>query len=278
LNDKNDIYIPSLGGKDFLSVLTLSCLGLFVLMIFFLLYSNVSYIISKGFTFADFMRIMSSPDTVSGMKLSAITSFCTLVLVVLTSVPVGYALSRFRFKGYAFFNMIIDVPLVLPPVVVGLSLLAFFGSNTLGEFIREILRRFDISLSSVLGIIMCQYLLSVSYCIRASKTAFDSVDRNLEFVAMTLGCSRWQVFRKVTMPLSLNGVISGSVMAWARAVGVFGPVMVFVGTSSRVQIMPTQIWVELSIGNIEKAFAISFVMVLMAGIALTIVHYLAPRK
>ena len=125
---------------------------------------------------------------------------------------------------------------------------------------------------------MGQFLVSVSYCIRATKASFDSVDRGMENVACTLGASSWQVFRRITLPLAGNGLIAGGVMAWARAIGVFGPLMVFVGTGPRVQVMPTQMWLELSIGNIETSLTIAIMMIVIAGTALAIVHRLVPGK
>ena len=125
---------------------------------------------------------------------------------------------------------------------------------------------------------MGQFLVSVSYCIRAVKASFDEVDKELEDVALTLGCTPFQCFRRITMPLAVNGLIAGCVMAWARAIGVFGPLMVFVGTSVRVQVMPTAMWLELSIGNIEKSFVIALIMVAIAGMALVLVHWLVPGR
>jgi len=166
---------------------------------------------------------------------------------------------------------------VLPPVVIGLSLLAFFGTPA-GATIKSALKTGNWSMVSAIGIVLCQFLVSVSYAIRATKASFDSVDRQLEQVALSLGCSRLRAFRKVTLPLARNGLIAGSVMAWARAIGVFGPLMVFVGTGPRVQVMPTTMWLELSIGNIEVSLAIALVAVFMATAALAIVHRLAPGK
>ena len=81
----------------------------------------------------------------------------------------------------------------------------------------------------------------------------------------------------MTVPLARGGLVAGGVMAWARAVGVFGPLMVFVGTGPRVLVMPTTMWLELSIGNIETAVAIALIMLAMAVTALTLVHWLAPE-
>jgi molybdate transport system permease protein len=96
-------------------------------------------------------------------------------------------------------------------------------------------------------------------------------------VAQVLGLSEWQAFWRVSVPLARNGLIAGGVMAWARSIGVFGPLMVFVGTGPRVLVMPTTLWLELSIGNIETAMCIALIMLAMAGTALTLVHWLSPK-
>ena len=225
----------------------------------------------------DFIEILNSISVLSALRLSIITSFSTLILIIIVAIPCGYALSRYKLPFPELLNTIVDVPLILPPVVIGLSLLAVFGSPA-GISIREFLQNHNIELVSAIGIIMGQFLVSVSYCIRAAKASFDEIDRELEDLALTLGCSPLQCFTKVTLPLASNGLIAGCVMAWARAIGVFGPLMVFVGTSVRVQVMPTAMWLELSVGNIEKSFVIALIMVAIAGVTLLLVHKLAPGR
>ena len=83
---------------------------------------------------------------------------------------------------------------------------------------------------------------------------------------------------RVTLPLARNGLIAGSIVAWARAIGVFGPLMVFVGTGSRVQVMPTNLWLELNVGNIENALVVALITMLIASIALVITHYMAAGR
>jgi molybdate transport system permease protein len=197
--------------------------------------------------------------------------------VLLFAVPIGYALSRCRFPGRSIIETLVDVPIVLPPVVIGLSLLAFFGTGV-GSAIRAALAGAGWTLTGGIGIVMCQFLVSVPYCIRATKASFDAIDGSLEDVAMSLGCSRWAVFRRVALPLARSGLVAGGVMAWARAIGVFGPLMVFVGTGPRVQVMPTAMWLELNVGNIEAAFVIALVSLAMAGAALVVVHRLDPGR
>jgi len=260
-----------------LSVIRGGFLVLFVLIILLLVASDLVYLTYRKLSLPAVWGILTSAEVLAAVRLSIITSLITLGLVILFSVPVGYALSRRRFVGHSIVNAIVDVPIVLPPVVIGVSLLAFFGTP-LGEMVKAGMKTAGWSLMSAVGIVLCQFLVSVSYSIRATKASFDSVDRRLEHVAMSLGCSNWNAFWRITMPLARNGLVAGSVMAWARAIGVFGPLMVFVGTSPRVMVMPTTIWLELSVGNIEVSLAVALVMLAMSGSALAVVHWLAPGR
>ena len=258
-----------------LSVISIGSLAAFVGLILLLLLADIVYLAVNDMTVADVVAILLSKEVSAAIRLSLVTSTVTLLLVIATSLPVGYALSRYRCPAHSFLNTVVDVPIVLPPVVIGVSLLAFFG-GPMGRPIKQLLLMANVRLVSSVGIVMCQYLVSVGYCIRAMKAAFDGVDRELEDVALSLGCSPPAAFCRVTLPLAASGLLAGSIMAWARAIGVFGPLMVFVGTSPRVKVVPTTMWLELSIGNIEVALATALLTVLMAGIALAFVHRLAP--
>lgn len=260
-----------------LKVLCIGVLGVFVAMVLIIVAADIQYLWLKRKGISDVIALLSDQQVARALSLSLKTSIMTLVLVILTSVPAGYALSRYRIPGYYILNSIVDIPIVLPPVVIGISLLAFFGFG-IGADISAFLDGFNISLSSWIGIVMCQYLIAVSYCIRTIKSGFDDVGEKYEHVALTLGCTPIKAFFKVSIPLAGNGIIAGSVMSWARAIGIFGPLMAFVGTSPDVQVMPTSIWLELSTGNIEASIIMALVMILLAGMALTIVHWIAPGK
>lgn len=300
-------YFKRLRGKS-LKLISLAILALFVFLITLLLLADIAYLIHWKISFSDIIRIVFSEDFVNAFLLSLLTSIITLILVLITAIPIGYALSRYHFFGHSIIDTFVDVPIVLPPIVLGLSLLAFFGTtfgNNLKEGINVICysihngfnltlcffdffppikgilkfwKTIDISIDGALGIIICQYLVSISYCVRATKSAFESVDVELEHVAMTLGCGEISAFWKVTRPLAQNGIIAGGIIAWARALGVFGPLMVFVGTGQRVQVMPTKMWLNVNIGNIEEALIISLVTMTIAAIAISIAHRILPGK
>ena len=256
-----------------LSVLTGGMLAVCVLVVVGLVAADILYLMSKDLPVSEVWRLFTAKAVVRALKLSIVTSLTTLGLVVVTAIPAGYALSRFRFPGRALVNAIVDVPIFLPPVVVGVSLLAFFGFG-LGGCVKQVLAGVGISLVSWIGIVLCQYVMTMSYGIRSVKAAFDASPRELEHVACTLGCSQWQAFWRVSLPLAKPGVIAGCILVWARGIGVFGPLMVFVGTGPRVQVMPTMMWLELSVGNIEVSLAIALIMLVMAGTGLTVVHFL----
>ncbi|NQT88323.1 ABC transporter permease [bacterium] len=253
-----------------LSVLSVGFACVFVLFVVTLLVADLLFT-----DLGSFREALGTPAILAAMKLSLITSGASLLLVVLFAVPVGYALSRYRFPCHVVVETLVDLPIVLPPLVIGVSLLVFFNTPV-GRFIEGLGLRF---VYTVPGIILCQFLVSASYGIRAASAAFGSVDRRLEQVALTLGCTQGGAFRRVSLPLARSGIVAGAIMAWARAVGVFGPLMIFAGSVRfKTEVMPTTIFLELSIGRIEVALAVALVMTLMATIALIAIHALAPGK
>lgn len=221
-----------------------------------------------------FSGLFRSEQIRAAMWLSAYTSGVTLLLVMLSCVPIGYALSRYRFPGQAVADTIVDLPIVLPPVVVGLSLLVVFTTST-GRWIEGLMVARGWSRYGATGIILCQFIISAPFAIRSAKTAFDDVDVRLEELARTLGCTRARAFWTVALPLARQGIAAGCIMAWARAVGLFGPLLVFVGcVRMKSEILPTTIYLEVSTGGIEVALAVAMIMIGLAGAALVAIHAL----
>ena len=247
-----------------LSVACLAFVFVFLLMVLALVVTDLLYIQRAGTA-----KKVEWAAILAAARLSALTSAATLVLVVLFAVPMGYALSRFRFPGHTVVDTLVDLPIVVPPLVIGVSLLVFF-STAAGRWIEGLGLKF---VYSVPGIILCQFLVSASYGIRSAAAAFDAVDRRLEHLALSLGCTPWQAFRHVALPLARNGIVTGSILAWAHAVGIFGPLMVFTGSVRyKTEVLPTTVFLELSVGNIEAAVAVSLLMVAAAMIVLVVVR------
>ncbi len=245
-------------------------LAVFLLLVVTLLVTNLLSTDAKSLREALFSR-----EVRHAMWLSVITSLTSVAIIMVFAVPVGYALSRYRFPGHALVDTLVDLPIVVPPIVVGLLLLVFFSTRT-GRWIESLGIQF---VYSVPGIILVQFTVSASFGIRAAAAAFDSVDRRLEDLALTLGCTRGQAFWRVTLPMARNGIVAGGILAWAHAVGLFGPLMVFAGTTRmRTEVLPTTIALELSIGRLEIALTVALLMLAAATVALAIVHALVRGR
>ena len=239
---------------------------IFTLFVLTLIITDIFYIDKKAV-----LTVLNSSFIRHALWMSLWTSFVTALLALLFAVPMGYSLSRFRFPGRFVVDAIVDLPIIFPPLVAGLTLLVFFSQTAFGQWIESTL-----GLEFVFqpkGIVLCQFLVSASFAIRSAKIAFDDVDRRHENVALTLGCTRWGSFRRVSLPLALNGIIAGGVLTWARAFGLFGPLMIFVGSfRGRTEVLSTTIFLEQSVGNLEVALAVALLMILVAIVALTVIH------
>jgi len=265
--------MPAVAGPRIhrVSVITIAALAVFVAAVLALVAADL------WFTDADSMaEVLAKQEVRHAVRLSLATSGATLVLVVAFSIPVGYALSRYRFPGSVVLDAIVDLPIVMPPVIVGISLLVFFRTPV-GRWIESIeWLRF---VYTVKGIVLCQFFMTASLGIRAAKAAFDAADRRLEHLALTLGCTHWQAFRMVALPMARSGLAAGAVMAWARAVGVFGPLLIFVGAvPMRTTVMSTVIYLEVSVGRIEPALAVAMLLLAMAMVTLVLLHWLGSGR
>jgi len=259
--------MPAVAGPrvHWVSVLTIAFLAAFVTGVLALVAADLFYAKPGAL-----LEVLRSPEVRHAIRLSLITTTITLGLVILFAIPVGYALSRYRFPGSVVLDAIVDLPIVLPPVVIGVSLLVFFRTSV-GQWIESLPGLQFVYTPQ--GIVLCQFAVSASYGIRAAKSAFDGVDRRLEHLALTLGCTRPGAFWMVALPMARSGLAGGAVMAWARAIGVFGPLMVFAGAvRMKTEVMPTTVYLELSIGRIEPALAVSLLMLAIAMVALVLIH------
>ena len=231
---------------------------------------------------------LGSSDIRHAIVLSLWTSLVTTALGILVAVPSAYAMSRYPFRGIVVLDTIVDLLIVLPVLVVGVSILVFFkvGSDLSGS--SEWPLRFSghlvadlgsFFIYTVPGIILTQFLCSASYAVRTIKSAFDEIDPRTEQVAMTLGCSRAKAFFLVSLPLVRHGILAGSVLTWVRAFGLFGPIVIVAGAvRGKTEVLPTSIYLEVSIGRLDVALAISLIMIVLASAVLIMMRAVSDRS
>lgn len=246
-------------------------IAIFILFIIFLLAVLITPVLySRG---KALWQLVSSREIYFALYLSGVTSLTSLVLTGLVGLPTGYVLARYDFFGYRFFDLLLDLPIILPPLVIGLSLLILVG-----PVLGEILGRAGVNfVFSVPGIVLAQFMVAAPLAIRSFRDAFSGVSPELEQAAMTLGDGRFRVFRRITLPLARQGIFSGLTTAWARALGEFGATMMLAGaTRFQTETLPIAVYLNISTGDMDTAIAAAFVMLLLSAVALAVLKFLQP--
>lgn len=222
---------------------------------------------------ADVLHALASREIQHATVLSLATCTVTAFLSLLLAVPVGYLLARGRFRGRVWLDAALDIPILLPPMVVGLCLLIFFQTSV-GRAIDRVLP----FTYTVAGVVLAQFVIGAAFAVRTMRGTFEHLSSRPEDVAMTLGCSRARAIMLVTLPAARRGMFAAASIAWARSLGEFGPILVFAGaTRMKTEVLPTTVWLELSVGNLEAAVAVSLVMLVLAVTVLAAVRAMGER-
>lgn len=201
------------------------------------------------------------------IRLSLLTSGFAMAAIVALGTPLAYVLARRSFPGSRVIDALIDIPIVLPPAVAGLALLMAFGRNGV---VGRWLDGFGISVGfTTAAVVLAQIFIAAPFYVRASKAGFTRVDRDLEDAAADLGAHPLKVFRTVTLPMALPGLLAGLVLAWARALGEFGATIMFAGSLPGVtQTMPLAIYGRFGAGDLPTALFLSLVLLMLSMIVL----------
>ncbi len=209
---------------------------------------------------------LTDPVVLDALRVSLVTTAISLVLVVLVGTPLAVALARGRFPGRALLDALVGLPLVLPPVVAGLSLLlAFSPSGPLGQALQPLGARVPLTESAV---VLAQCFVAGPFYVYAVAAGLSGVDRQVEEVASTLKATPWHVFRTVTVPLIRPALGYGLVLSGARALGEFGATITVAGNlQGRTQTMPTAIYVAFE-RDPDGAVALALILAVVSFVLL----------
>jgi molybdate transport system permease protein len=242
--------------------------GLYVALIVALLVADASFTTPNHL-----WQALASREIQYAVKLSLLSCSITAILSLWVAVPLGYLLSRYEFLGKSLLDAVLDIPIVLPPLVIGLSLLILFQTPP-----GRLLQRYVAVTYAVPSVILAQFTVAAAFAVRTMRVTFDQINPRTEQVALTLGCSRGQAFWLVVLPQARRGLLTAGTLAWARALGEFGPILIFSGaTRLKTEVLPTTVFLEMSVGNVEAAVAVSLLMVLAALVVLVIVRMFGLR-
>jgi len=208
-----------------------------------------------------FASIVSSPTALEALRLSLITSIIATAFACLVGIPLAWLLAREVLPATNVLRAFVIVPLLLPPVVSGVALLAAFGRH--GSIGGLLYSTFGIQLPfTTAGVVLAEAFVAMPFLVITLEGGFRSLDRRYEDAATTLGASSWTVFRRITIPLVGPSLIAGAVLCWARALGEFGATITFAGNFPGVtQTMPLAVYTAL---ESDRSVAIALSIILLA--------------
>lgn len=200
-----------------------------------------------------FFQQMSSHVVLISIAVTFGSSFIASLIVFIFSVPAAYVLSRKNFPGKRLLEtVVVDLPLSFPPGVDGLILLLLLSKTGI---LGKLLGQFGISIPyTFAAVVLAKLFVSIPFMVSFVREAFDRVDRNIENVARTLGASPFQVFYKLTFPLSIWGVLKGLIMALSKSLGEIGATLILAGgLTSSTGTMSVLIYFATQKGEMDKA-------------------------
>lgn len=192
-----------------------------------------------------------------------VAGLATLICIVV-GLPMAWLLARHRFRGRMLVEVVVTLPLLLPPTVVGYYLLRALGrGSTVGRYLED-----ELGISIVFtwyGAALAAAVVSIPFLIRTSQAAFEAVDPELEGVAQTLGRSKFGTFWAITFPLAARGIAAGIALAFARAIGEFGATVVVAGNiPGKTRTLPISVYDAVQAGDIDRA---NLTALLLVGIS-----------
>jgi molybdate/tungstate transport system permease protein len=210
------------------------------------------------------------PRVIDAFLLSIGTASVSTLLIALFGIPLAYCLSRYKFPGRSVAQIIIVIPLVLPPLASGALLLGVFNPQS---FLDRLFPNVEFT-QSIIGIIIAQTYVASPFMILASMAAFDSIDKSLENVARVLGKRNLEVFVRISIPLAKKGILIGIMMTWIRAIGELGATLMLAYNPHTISI---QIYEDNALGGLSQAIP-GIILSILLSVVLIIVYSIIVKK
>jgi molybdate transport system permease protein len=218
-----------------------------------------------------------SAEVLTALWLSAQVAVAATVLNALLGIPLAYILARRRFWGRGLVDLLVTLPLVLPPTVTGYYLIVLLGRRgLLGAPLYEA-TGWTVAFTWYAAVIAAT-VMALPLLVRTARAAIESVDRDLERAAYTLGRSEWQTALTVTLPLARNGILAGLVLAFARALGEFGATLMLAGNiPGKTTTVPLAIYTAVQTGETSQVFVLVGLLTVLSCAVLVVASRLGAR-
>jgi sulfate transport system permease protein len=228
-------------------------------------------VVSKSFEngLDSFWNAVTTPQAVASLKLTLIASLIVVLINALFGTLIAWVLVRDEFPGKAVVNSLIDLPFALPTIVAGLTLLAFYGPDSPVGINVAYTRT---------AVVMALLFVTLPFVVRAVQPVLLELDREMEQAAESLGASRFTVFRRIILPNLTPAILAGAGLAFARAVGEFGSLVLITGNIPfKTQAASVFIFSMVESNNPVAASAVSVVLLAIALVVLLIFGYFSKR-
>jgi sulfate transport system permease protein len=224
-----------------------------------------------------FVRALSSPDALFALRFSLLIALATAAINAVLGTFGAYVLSKYRFRGRETLGIVMNLPVAIPTVVVGTSLLLLWGPiGLLGQWLEP----FGLQpMFTPFGVLLAHLFVTFPYMLGVVKPLLDEMEATYEEAAYTIGASRFQTFRLVILPALRGGLFTGALLTFAHSLGEFGAtVMVSGNLRLRTQTAPLYIFAQFEAGNIENANAVAAVLALLSfAIFFLLLRYAGSR-
>lgn len=226
---------------------------------------------------ADWPRVPAaivSAEALSALGLSLQTAVTATLLCVIVGVPLALVIARSGPRISGLLRALSTLPLVMPPLVGGIALLYLLGRNGLVGGVLDLAFGIRIPFTTA-AVVIAQSFVALPFLVISVEGALRTADTRFETVAATLGASRWTVFRRITLPLILPGVVAGTVLCFARALGEFGATALFAGNAAGItRTMPLAIYTAFNGAGVsqDSAIALSLLLIVVAVVILLLLR------
>jgi sulfate/thiosulfate transport system permease protein len=217
----------------------------------------------------DFRAAITDPQAVAALKLTLVASAAVALINAVMGTIVAWILVRDRFPGQSVVNALVDLPFALPTIVAGLTLLTLYGpTSRVGV---------DVAFSRM-AVLVALLFVTLPFVIRTVQPVLLELDREMEEAAASLGAGSFQIFRRVILPNLLPAILSGVALAFARAIGEFGALVLITGNLPfKTEVASVYIFGRIESGDPRSAAAVSVVLLVITFLALFLIGALRRR-
>lgn len=206
-------------------------------------------------------RALADEGVRSAIGLSFFVAGVATILATLLAVPVAYVLARWKFRGKAAVETLLVIPVLMSPMALGVALVLLFLTEP-GRWVQSRWMQFVFELP---GMVLAQFVVALALEILVLRAVFEGVDPQYERVARFLGCSAWEVFHLITLPLARRGIVAAAILGWTRAMGEFGATAMIAGAvAGKTETVPIAIHLRMSSADLPQAVALSVLLTLVA--------------